>query len=80
MSITVYAKDHCQQCKATERLMDRLGVDYDLINVDHDQAARDRIIDMGYHQTPVVLTSGDGAWCGFRPEKIKAVARELVSA
>ena len=54
MSVTVYSKPACVQCTATYRALDRLGVDYQIIDISEDADALDRVRGMGYMQVPVV--------------------------
>ncbi|QDQ88368.1 glutaredoxin-like protein NrdH [Alcaligenaceae bacterium SJ-26] len=72
MTITVYSKSACVQCTATYRALDRLGVDYTVIDLAQDEQALDTVRDMGYQQVPVVV-AGDDHWSGFRPDKISAL-------
>ena len=50
MSVTVYSKPACVQCTATYRALDRLGVDYDIVDISEDAEALDRVRGMGYMQ------------------------------
>lgn len=75
--ITLYSKDNCQQCMATKRSFDRLGITYIEINVDHDQSARERLIAWGIRQAPVVdvdTPTHKQRWSGYKPDTIKALA------
>ncbi|MFC5756031.1 MULTISPECIES: glutaredoxin-like protein NrdH [unclassified Rhizobium] len=73
MSVTVYSKPACVQCTATYRALDRLGVDYQIIDISEDADALDRVRGMGYMQVPVVV-AGDSHWAGFRPDMISALS------
>lgn len=70
MAITVYSKPRCVQCDATKRALDKSGIDYELIDVTQDATARERMMNLGYLQAPVVITE-ENHWSGFRPEKLK---------
>lgn len=76
--ITVYSKPRCVQCNATYKALDKTGVDYTVIDVTEDTEAFDFIIALGYQQVPVVVTN-DTHWSGFRPDKCKAAAKEVLS-
>ena len=71
MSITVYSKPRCVQCDATYRALDKLGATYQTVDVSVDSEALQYIVELGYRQAPVVVTT-DGHWSGFRPDRIKA--------
>ena len=70
MTVTVYATTHCPQCHATQRQLDRMGVNYSVINVDDDSAALSRLRELGYRQVPVVVTN-ECTWTGYRPDLLK---------
>lgn len=70
---TVYVKPSCVQCDATKRLMDRLGVEYDTVDITKDLDALEKILSMGFKSAPVVITDND-AWSGFNPDKVGQLA------
>jgi glutaredoxin-like protein NrdH len=72
LDITVYSKPLCVQCDATKRALNKAGVSYDVVDVTEDAAARERIMNLGYLQAPVVI-AGQDHWSGFRPDKIKTL-------
>ena len=73
MTITVYSKPACVQCTATYRALDRLGVNYDIVDISQDAEALDRVRSLGYMQAPVVI-AGEQQWAGFRPDMISALS------
>lgn len=75
MDITVYAKPLCVQCDATKRALNKAGIPYDVVDdITEDPDALATVKSLGYVQAPVVITSEDH-WSGFRPDKIKELAR-----
>lgn len=70
---TVYTKPNCVQCDATKRMMDKLGVHYETVDIVDNPAELDKLIEMGYKAAPVVVTEND-SWSGFNPDKITALA------
>lgn len=72
MPVTVYTKTVCPQCIATKRRLDKLGVPYTEINIEHDAEAYERVTAMGFSAAPVVV-AGDDAWSGFRYDKLGAL-------
>lgn len=74
MSITVYSKPNCVQCDATYRALAKNGLDYEVIDITQDEEALQTVKALGYQQAPVVFANGDH-WSGFRPDKVKALAR-----
>ncbi len=75
--ITVYTKPACVQCNATYKALDKAGVDYDVVDITEVPGARDYVMALGYLQAPVVV-AGDEHWSGFRPDRIKALAKQAV--
>ncbi|MFE5702180.1 glutaredoxin-like protein NrdH [Rhodococcus koreensis] len=73
MTVTVYTKPDCVQCNATYRALDKEGIDYSIVDLTENPAARDRVTGLGYLQAPVVV-AGDQHWSGFRPDRIAALA------
>lgn len=78
-AITVYTKPACVQCTATKRALDKAGVAYSLVDITIDDDARDYVIELGHQQAPVVVTD-TAHWSGFRPERIKDLARTAAAA
>lgn len=80
MEITIITQPSCPQCDFTMRRFDRLGVEYDVIDIKDDPEAIDLVRDLGYQQTPVVIvkaTTDAGprlvTWSGLRPDLINKV-------
>ena len=78
MSITVYSKPACMQCKATEKALKKAGLEYTTVDISVDEEARDYVMALGYVQAPVVEANGEH-WSGFRPDKIKTLALAVES-
>ena len=52
---------------------DNVGLQYETVDLTHDQAAADLVTQLGYRSAPVVIV-GTEHWAGFRPDKINAIA------
>lgn len=76
MSITVFSKPSCVQCDATYRALNKAGLEYAVIDITQDPEALESVRALGYQQAPVVFADGDH-WSGFRPDKIKALVRQV---
>ena len=77
MAITVYTKPACVQCNATYKALDKLGLQYEVIDISEVPEARDYVMALGYLSAPVVV-AGDQHWSGFRPDSIKALADRVL--
>lgn len=72
MSVIVYTKNQCSQCELTKRDMDILGIEYQIVDIEKDQEALNKLIQMGFRSAPVVESEGS-YWAGYNQEKIKAL-------
>ena len=79
MTITVYSKPACVQCNATYRALDKLGFEYEVVDISQDADARDYVMSLGHLQAPVVVAGGQH-WSGYRPDQIKALAERMADA
>ncbi|MDR0950257.1 MAG: glutaredoxin family protein [Candidatus Ancillula sp.] len=87
MSVTVYSRENCVQCKQTYMFLDKFGIDYSRIDIDQDKNAAAVIDKYDFQSAPVVIvenSDGDNtvsdAWCGFRIDKIKELQKASVNA
>ena len=48
MAITLYTKPACVQCNATQKALDRAGLDYTMVDVSVDDEAREYVLALGY--------------------------------
>ena len=71
--VTVYTKPACVQCDATKRMMDKLKIEYSVVDITVDTEAFDMIISKGFQSVPVVIADND-SWSGFNPDKISRLA------
>ena len=74
MEVTVYTKSGCVQCHATTALMDRLGIDYELVDISNTPGIAAFLQNEGHKSLPVVFVDHDEfteSWSGFRPDLIK---------
>lgn len=73
MTITVYTKPSCVQCRATYRALESKGLEYSVLDLTQDEQAMEMVKALGHLQAPVVITDDDH-WSGFRPDKIADLA------
>jgi glutaredoxin-like protein NrdH len=70
--VIVYTKPACVQCEATKRMMDKLSIEYNTVDITLDNDAFDMLISKGFKSAPVVITEND-SWAGFNPDKISGL-------
>ena len=73
MTITVYTKPSCVQCNATFKALDKLELEYTVVDISVDDEAREYVMALGYLQAPVVTIEDGNHWSGFKPDRIKAL-------
>jgi glutaredoxin-like protein NrdH len=76
LTVHLYTKNHCAQCSATKIKFYRAGIDYTETNLETDPDALAYVKTLGYQQAPVVVTPDGDSWSGYRPDLIKALAKE----
>lgn len=81
MSVTIYTKENCVQCRATTRAMDKAGISYELKSATEPDNLTYLKDDLAVTAAPVVVADGADAedgelsyWYGFRPELVKELA------
>lgn len=72
MIVVVYSKPGCPQCDMTVRQLEKLGIEYQKLDVTVDTAAFEVCRALGYLSAPVVV-AGDDHWSGFRPDRLAAL-------
>ena len=70
--VTVYSKERCVQCAATERALGKYGIKYEVVMLEEHPEELDRLISEGYTAAPIVETE-NGTWSGYRPDRIKNI-------
>lgn len=73
--IKLYSKPNCMPCMATKKELDRQGLEYTVVDITKDSEAMDYILGLGYVGVPVVDLGQDNTFYGFRPDKIKDIAK-----
>lgn len=69
----IFTKNECSNCDETKSLMDQLGVNYTVVNMDEKPEARLAVKRMGFRQAPVVVTK-DTKWSGLNEKAIRDLA------
>lgn len=75
MRITVYSTPNCMGCKMTYRELDKHGIEYDIVDITENAAAREYVVEeLRYQQAPVIVVDDNDHWSGFRPDHLDRVA------
>lgn len=77
MKVTVYTTPGCMQCKTLMRKLDREQVVYDVMNLEQHPELTEQFKELGMTQAPIVLTSDEFSFSGYRPDKINQLVRRV---
>lgn len=69
MTVTVYSKDKCQQCKGVKRWLKSNGIAFNEISVSEQPEYIQEVKDLGFTSLPVVK-SDDLVFSGFDVPKL----------
>lgn len=72
--VTVYTMPACPRCEATKRALTRAGVPFETVDLASRPDLAEELKAKGFREAPVVV-AGELAWCGFRPDRIRALTR-----
>lgn len=73
MSVVIYTLPSCVQCDTTKRMMQKINVSYQEVDLSENEDAYQMVKALGYSAAPVVF-AGDDHWSGFRPDRIQSLA------
>lgn len=76
--IKIYAKQDCPMCKMTKKVLDKDGVDYDVIDLteinDETKVHLTYLKEqLGYSSLPVIVLQDGTHFNGFQPTKLKGL-------
>jgi len=71
--VTVYTLPSCVQCDSTKKFLKKNLIEYTEIDMTQDEAALEKIREMGYTQAPVVQFNEE-TWSGFRFDRLNKIA------
>jgi len=77
VTITVYSKPACMACKMSANVLQRSDVEFNYINTEEDDVARTFVEELGYRTLPVVYVNEEIHWAGFKPERLREIAKEF---
>lgn len=75
MKVTVYTTPGCMQCRTLMRKLDREQIVYDVMNLEQHPELTEQFKELGMIQAPIVLTSEEFSFSGFRPDKVNQLIR-----
>lgn len=76
MKITVWTLPNCVQCNQTKKEFDKLGITYQVRELNRNPRAVERFRELGLLAAPIVETD-DRRWSGFRLNRIRSLHNHL---
>ena len=70
----LYTKTLCPKCLWVKNELDQVGVEVEMVNMDHDASAKQEVMDQGFMAAPI-LRDGD-VWYGTVEEIIERIGQE----
>lgn len=77
MTITLYTKPACPQCRLTYLALDAAGITYETVDLTQSATSLDQVKALGYLQAPIVVVDDNTHWSGFQPDRIRDLADRL---
>ena len=77
MKVTVYTTPSCVQCKALMKQLDKRSIVYDVMSLEQHPELLEQFKELGMTQAPIVLTSDEFSFSGFRMNKIEDLERRV---
>jgi glutaredoxin len=56
--VEVYSKTNCPYCDRAKDLLTRKGIEFNVVNIEEDQAARQTLADLGLRSVPQIFKNG----------------------
>lgn len=79
--ILVYSKDGCPQCDAAKGFLKSHGLEYNEVNISHDDEAKRNLIADGHRSVPQFYLDGkvliDNGWHGLQKIDIESLKEKL---
>lgn len=74
--ITVWVLPNCVQCNQTKKEFDKLGIKYQVRELNRNPKAVERFKELGLLAAPIIETD-DRRWSGFRLNRIRSLASHI---
>lgn len=71
MSLVVYTKNNCIQCKMTKRFLKQNNVEFEERNITVEPQYVDYLKEKGFQSVPVIENNSEPIISGFRPDQLK---------
>ena len=73
-TVTILTTPNCQQCRATAKKLEQLGVPYETVDIRGHAGWADWAAENGYRQAPIVVTPQGKVWTGYKPDNLSELS------
>ncbi len=81
MTLTVYSKTVCPFCVYAKNYLKKNNIDFEEINIEHDEKAREFITSQGHRTVPQIYLDGElfvsGGWEGLSKMGLDTIRQRL---
>lgn len=81
MTLTVYSKTVCPFCVHAKNYLKKNNIDFEEINIEHDEKAREFITSQGHRTVPQIYLDGElfvsGGWEGLSKMGLDTIRQRL---
>lgn len=75
----VYSKQNCPACTSAKNLLTSHGIDFKVINIDEDAAAKEMILAKGFRQVPQISIAEGEFIIGGYPTLMKMSKEDILN-
>lgn len=81
MSLTLYTKNNCGYCVQAKTLLKNINVDFEEVNIENDNTAREFVISEGHRTMPQIYHKGklfvEGGFSGLKALGTDGIKQKL---
>ncbi|WP_057829571.1 glutaredoxin-like protein NrdH [Liquorilactobacillus cacaonum] len=71
MSLSIYTKNNCIQCKMTKKFLSEHNISFEEHNINTEPEYIDYLKEKGFRSVPVIEDNNDPIINGFRPDLLR---------
>lgn len=77
--VRLYTKSNCQPCRMSKLKLESLGIPFEELSVEADEANLAAVKELGFLAVPVLVLEDGSAVSGYRPDVITGLKEEVAA-